>query len=149
MMSQRWAADDDILAGVGEALRSVGAAADPVQAAGMRVFACRGLGGSAPLAVISYDSLLDGAPVRDTMAHRTLEFEAAALSVEISVSESRLTGQLIPPALGSVEMITLAGAVGTATDDLGRFSLPVPRAGPVRFRCQCGAAEMITDWVRL
>jgi hypothetical protein len=149
MMSQRWAADDDILAGVEEALRSVGGAADSVQAAGMRAFACRGLAGAAPLAVISYDSLLDGAPVRQGVAHRTLEFEAAALSVEISVSDTRLTGQLIPPALGAVEMITLADETGTTTDDLGRFTLPVPPAGPVRFRCHCGTAEMITDWVRL
>jgi hypothetical protein len=149
MMSRRWAADDDILADVGAALRSLGSTPESVCAAGLRAFAMRGAAGGAALAPISYDSLLDGAQLRDTTAPRTLEFETAVLSVEIAVSHDGLVGQLIPPAEGTVEMITLESEIGTPTDALGCFSLPLPPPGPVRFRCHAAGAQMITDWVRL
>lgn len=148
-MSQRWAADDDILADVGAALRSVGDSADPVRAAGLRAFAVRGMAGTAPVAPISYDSLMDSAQLRDATARRTLEFESAGLSVEIAVSHDGLVGQLIPASAGRVAMITLETEVCTDTDGLGCFTLPLPPPGPVRFRCQAGPAEMVTDWVRL
>jgi hypothetical protein len=149
-MPQRWAADDAILADVGTVLRSLGGTAESVCAAGRRAFAHRLATGSPPLAVISYDSLLDDTQLREATAPRTLEFAAAALSVEIEVNQDRLVGQLIPPAVGSVEMITLAEhRTCTETDTLGCFTLPLPAPGPVRFRCRAGTAEMLTDWVRL
>jgi hypothetical protein len=148
MMSRRWAADEDILADVGAALRGTGDT-DSVRAAGLRAFALRGAAGSTVPAPISYDSLLDGAQLRDATAPRTLEFETETLSVELAVGDDGLVGQLIPAAAGTVTMITLESETGTPTDALGCFTLPLPPAGPVRFRCHAGSAELLTDWVRL
>jgi hypothetical protein len=150
MMSQQWAADSEILADVGAALRSLGGAAEAVAAAGRAAFAHRLGSCGPPVAALGYDSLLEGPQLRDATAPRTLEFEAAALCLEIEVNQDRVRGQLIPPGAGTVEVITLDGpAGGTPTDDLGCFALPLPPPGPVRFRCRAGSAEILTDWVRL
>jgi hypothetical protein len=150
MMSQQWAADDQIMADVATALRSLGEASDAVAATGHAAFAYRFGPCGPPVASISYDSLLEGPQLRDAAAPRTLEFDAAALGLEIEVSQDRLCGQLIPPSAGVVEVLTLHGkAGGTRTDDLGCFTLPLPPPGPVRFRCRAGGEEILTDWVRL
>jgi hypothetical protein len=78
-----------------------------------------------------------------------MTFEANSLSVEVELAEDKIVGQLVPPASGTVTVMTLDGVAGQAqTDTVGRFVLPRPSPRPVRFCCQA-QVNLITDWVRV
>jgi len=63
----------------------------------------------------------------------TLELQAEQLSVIIEIGD-RLTGQVVPPAIGTVELKSLGQSVSTSIEDDGRFVFEDPPSGPVRLR---------------
>lgn len=141
-----------------DALRAAANRLDPVppavEFAARESFTWRAI--DAELADLAYDSLLDDARlagVRSGDAPRTLTFEAAALSVEVEVTEAgerrRLVGQIVPPQRAEVEIRHPGGTVNVEADEVGRFAADVG-AGPVSLRCRVEEGDgppLETAWV--
>jgi len=87
----------------------------------------------ADLLEVSFDSAGEPAVVREAGDSRTLELQAEQLSVIIEIGD-RLTGQVVPPAIGTVELKSLGQSVSTSIEDDGRFVFEDPPSGPVRLR---------------
>jgi hypothetical protein len=153
MTSRRLEDDERLLAQLGEAVRRAGPVPHSVREAGRAAFARRTVDAGLVLAGLKYDSLLDAAlHLRgdEQSGPRIMTFQADVLSVEIELAHDKVVGQLIPPTMGEVAMMTVDGIVGRATANaMGCFVLPPPLPGPVRFRCQTEASTLITEWVRL
>jgi hypothetical protein len=155
-MSQQWREDDDqLLAALGEALRSERSVPAEFIAIGEAAFSWRGI--DAELAILTYDSIFEGAEaelagVRAEQASlRYLTFTAGEFTLEIEVTIDAVLGQLVPPGPGRVEVRTADGAVVTAViDQGGGFTIrPVPRGS---FRLYCHAANgarVLTNWLLL
>ena len=155
-MSQQWWKDDaQLLAALGEALRSERSVPAEFIAMGKAAFAWRGI--DVELATLTYDSLFKGAEaelagVRSEPASlRYLTFTSGELTLEIELTDDALLGQLVPPGPGRVEVRTANGAVVTAViDQAGGFTIrPVPRGS---FRLYCHAtngASFLTNWLTL
>lgn len=155
-MSQQWWKDDaQLLAALGEALRSERSVPAEFIAMGKAAFAWRGI--DAELATLTYDSAFEGAEaelagVRSEPASlRYLTFTSGELTLEIELTDDALLGQLVPPGLGRMEVRTADGTVVTAViDQGGGFTIrPVPRGS---FRLYCHAASrtsVLTNWLML
>ena len=155
-MSQQWRENDDqLLAALGEALRSEHRVPAEFIAIGQAAFSWRGI--DAELAVLTYDSIFEDAAaelagVRSEQASlRCLTFTAGEFTLEIEVTIDAVLGQLIPPGPGRAEVRTEDDTVVTAViDQGGGFTIrPVPRDS---FRLYCQAtngASMRTNWLRL
>jgi hypothetical protein len=79
---------------------------------------------------------------------RLLAFHGEQLSVEIEIDEAGMVGQLTPPQLCRVTLVTTNGpGVTTQADDFGCFTLPPPAPGPMRLDCRMGDARFVTQWV--
>jgi hypothetical protein len=106
------------------------------------------------LAELTSDSQLAPlAGIRADHGPRLLTFEAGPVTVEVEVAVSggsrRLTGQLVPPAGGEVELRYPTGSSVTTADDLGHFVADVP-AGPVSLVCRLAGFSgppVATSWV--
>ncbi|MDQ1483062.1 MAG: hypothetical protein QOF35_1138 [Actinomycetota bacterium] len=151
MEQQLWSNDDDLLAALGDALRSAGPVPRSVTLSGRAAWTWRNI--DAELATLVFDSDLEGAvSVRgeELTGARLLIFEGGqGSSVEFEVGEDGLVGQLLPPVTGEVSLLSAAGdAVETATDELGCFVLPLP-VGAFRLVCRSPESTFTTDWVRL
>jgi hypothetical protein len=155
MAQQWWQDDDQLLAALGEALRSERNVPAEFIAMGKAAFAWRGI--NAELATLTYDSFFEGteaelAGVRSEPASlRYLTFTAGELTLEIEVTDDALLGQLVPPSPGRVDARTEDGSVVTAViDQAGGFTIrPVPRGS---FRLYCHAANganALTNWLTL
>lgn len=112
------------------------------------------------VAELVFDSLMDprdAALVRGGEESRSLTFRTGALSIEIEVTRTRssldVIGQLIPPQEMVVEIRHQGGSIRLEADELGRFAAPRLRAGP--FSLRCGTADhadgghVVTEWIRL
>ena len=151
MGPHRWDEDDSLLEDLGAALRSVAPASGAMLAAGDAAYAWRTV--DAELAALSYDSQLDGELLTRGgagMPTRSLVFEGRSLSVDIEITAETLLGQLLPPVLGQVVVITAEGEAGRAVvDELGRFRLPPPPPGLIRLRCETPTGTLVTGWVQI
>jgi hypothetical protein len=155
-MSQQWWADDDqLLAALGEALRSERSVSEEFIAMGKAAFAWHGI--DAELATLTYDSDFAAAEaelagVRSEPAGlRYLTFTSSRLTLEIEVTDDALLGQLVPPGSGRVEVRTSDGTTAAAViDQVGGFTIrPVPRGS---FRLYCYAtngASVLTNRLML
>ena len=150
-----WKDDDQLLAALGEALRSGTSVPAEFIAMGTAAFAWRGT--DAELATLTHDPAFEGAEaelagVRSEPASlRHLTFASGELTLEIEVSDDALLGQLVPPGPGRVEARTADGTTATAViDPGGGFTIrPVP---PGSFRLHCHAtngAGVLTNWLML
>ncbi|MET0694979.1 MAG: hypothetical protein ABWX96_21995 [Propionibacteriaceae bacterium] len=151
MEQHGWSSDDELLASVGDALRSAGAVPHGVTVAGQAAWSWRTI--DAELASLVFDSYLEeAAAVRGEEASgaRLLIFEGGnASSVEFEVGTEGLVGQLLPPVSGHVSLLNAEGtAVETETDQLGCFVLPLP-TGPFRLLCRTEESTFTTEWVSL
>lgn len=143
-------------------LRRLAARHDRVPAelmqAAIDAFAFRDL--DAELAELVFDSMLDDDPatlVRSSSGRRLVSFQAAGLTIDIEVTtagpERTVMGQVIPPQRAAVEIRRREGVSAVDTDDLGRFTSPGLRSGPVSLRVRpAGAGQgpaIVTDWVSI
>jgi hypothetical protein len=142
--------DDRLLDELRVALHQAGSPTPTMTAAGHAAFSWGSV--DAELAALTHDSLRDGmAAVRGPSAPlRTLVFTGAHASVELERSDTRLAGQLVPPASGEVTLLGPDGELAAASaDELGCFDFEHPSNGLVRLRCRTAAGVLLTDWFRI
>jgi multidrug efflux pump subunit AcrA (membrane-fusion protein) len=152
-MSRPWN-DDELLARLAEARQAADRVPREFIEAGKAAYAWRDI--DAELAELVYDSALEEAQLAGQMRAeqaqlRALTFTAAALTIEIEVSDEALLGQLVPPEAGEVEVITPAGTAQLEPiDDVGFFTIrPVP-AGSFRIHCRTASGTFVaTNWLSL
>ena len=149
---RNWNDDEELLLDIGEALRPQPLEAE-VLAAARQVQAWRATDVDRALAALLYDSELDRtAAVRGPApgAPRNLVFALGELRVEVELSDAGIEGQLIPPEPGQVRLFTEAGLVAEATaDEVGCFTLPSSRPGPIRIECQVAGRQIATEWIAI
>lgn len=143
--------DDQLLAGLGNAVRARQAVPDAFVEVGKGAYAWHHI--DAELAQLTYDSKThQTAAVRsETAPIRALGFTSAHLSMELEVTEDCLLGQVIPPRAGTLEAQTGAGAsTETTVDEIGCFAVdPIP-ASPFRLRFRAAdGTDVLTGWVTL
>ncbi|WP_448317126.1 hypothetical protein [Streptomyces sp. CO7] len=147
--------DDLQLLEVEGLLREAAEVCDPVptalREAALAAFALHDL--DARLAELTFDSLLDAAPVRGTEdGPRMLTFAAGDLTVDVEVGEDGLLGQLLPPQAAGVEVLTRPApeaAARCAADETGGFSCAVEVTGPFALRVRAGDEVVVTEWLRV
>jgi hypothetical protein len=147
--------DEAQLAEVEALLREAALVCDPVPHAlrdtALAAFALHDL--DARLAELTFDSLLDAAPVRGAEdGPRMLTFAAGDLTVDVEVGEDGLLGQLLPPREAAVEVLTRPSpeaAASCAADETGGFSCPVEVTGPFALRVRTGDEVVVTEWLRV
>jgi hypothetical protein len=147
--------DEAQLAEVEGLLREAAEVCDPVPSglreAALAAFALHDL--DARLAELTFDSLLDAAPVRSGGdAPRMLTFAAGDLTVDVEVGEDGLLGQLLPPQEAAVEVLTRPVPEATArcaADGTGGFSCAVDVTGPFALRVRAGDEVVVTEWLRV
>lgn len=147
---RNWSDDEELLRDIGEAVRP-GPHEQQVMDAGRAVFAWHSSDLDRALATLLYDSHLDGlSAVRGPLSGspRSLVFALGELRVEIEVSDAGIEGQLIPPEPGRVWLLDAAGPVAeTTADDVGCFSFPASRHGPIRIECSVSGQRLATEWI--
>jgi hypothetical protein len=78
---------------------------------------------------------------------RMFAFHGEHLSVEIEIDDDGIVGQLTPPGPARVTLVTTDGPQAAAdADEVGCFTLPPPRPGPMRLNCQRGHERFLTEW---
>ncbi|WP_328563970.1 hypothetical protein [Streptomyces coelicoflavus] len=135
-----------------EELRQAAAILDPVPAELRRVavdaFALHDL--DARVAELTFDSLVDGIPVRgETDPPRMLTFSTDRVTVDVEVTSDGMIGQLLPPGPAGIEVLSGPRAhVRLTADDMGRFTGEAPPAGPFALRLRTGREVVVTEWLR-
>ncbi|MFI9155049.1 hypothetical protein [Streptomyces sp. NPDC053367] len=137
-----------------EELRRAAAVLDPVPAELRRLaveaFVLHDL--DARIAELTFDSLVDGIPVRGAAdPPRMLTFRAGELTVDVEVSEEGLMGQVLPPQPAGVEVLGgahPAAPTALAADDMGRFTSALTPSGPFALRLRAGGQVVVTEWLR-
>ncbi|AXL92292.1 hypothetical protein C4J65_31400 [Streptomyces sp. CB09001] len=135
-----------------EELRQAAAILDPVPAELRRIavdaFVLHDL--DARVAELTFDSLVDGIPVRgETDPPRMLTFRTDAVTVDVEVTADGLIGQLLPPGPAGIEVLSGPRAHARLTaDDMGRFTGEAPPAGPFALRLRTGREVVVTEWLR-
>ncbi|MEG3631188.1 hypothetical protein [Streptomyces poriticola] len=145
---------DDVLADdlLEEELRQAAAILDPVPAELSRIavdaYALHDL--DARLAELTFDSLVDGIPVRgEAPPPRMLTFRAGDVTIDVEVTADGLIGQLLPPRPARIEVLSGPQSARSLTaDDLGRFTGEAPPAGPFALRLRSGGELVVTEWLR-
>jgi hypothetical protein len=148
---RNWSDDDELMLDIGEALR-VDPNEQQIIAAGRAVGAWHTADADRALAALLYDSYLDGiAAVRGPAsgAPRNLVFALGELRVEIELSDAGIEGQLIPPEPGQVWLLDATGPIAeTTADEVGCFTFPAGRRGPIRIECAMGGGRRLaTEWI--
>jgi hypothetical protein len=152
MPSPNWSDDDELLLDLRRALADA-PEDDLVVEAARAAFAWRTVDADLELAQLVHDSYVDDVgrtrgPEQDRP--RTLSFQGTAQGVDIELGDSMIDGQLVPPRVAEVTLMTVDGAFATTTtDEVGCFVLPRPPRGPVRLECSADGSRMATQWVFL
>jgi hypothetical protein len=147
-----WNDDDQLLAALGDALRSAGEVPPEFIEAGRAVYGSSDI--DTELAALIHDSAGEPALATtraESAALRTLTFTSARLSIHVEVTRDALRGQVVPAQPGEIELYLADGESRTiAVDDVGWFVVqPVP-TGSFRLRCRpVAGAVVVTDWVTL
>lgn len=130
MAGEGWDDDEQLLAALGDAVRSSRAVPDRFLQAGRGAFAW--LDVDVELAALTYDSSTGGVPVgvrADPQSMRALTFVAGQLTIELELSSEALLGQVVPAQSGTVDLhIDEAEPRTVPLDESGWFEL---RPGPV------------------
>ena len=117
MSSRNWSDDHELMRDLGEALTSIPAEQQVVDAA-RTAYGWRSLSADLELAALLYDSDLDQTTlVRGPVpgSPRALVFGRGSRRVEIELSETGIEGQLVPPEPGVVRLLTAAGSAAETT----------------------------------
>lgn len=147
--------DVRLLAELRSALGRVDPVPDEVVSAARGSFTWRTI--DAELAQLTYDSALDEnalVGVRTSMGSRLLSFEAASVTIEVSVEETpsgrRLVGQLAPPRPATIAVRSAGRTIEARADDLGRFAAEGVEPGPLSVRVDFEDGRRFeTEWLTL
>jgi hypothetical protein len=143
--------DEEVLAGLRQALRERQAVPPEFVEAGQNVFAWRNI--DAELAQLTYDSTRDLAESMraETASIRALTFTSTQLTLELEVTRDSLLGQIIPGQAGVIRVQRRTGAeTALPADEIGCFSIhPIP-PGPFRLHCRTATGiDALTGWITL
>src|SRR2546430_2753133 len=134
-MTSFWDDDERLLAELGAALRTEAEVPARFVEVGKAAFAWRTV--DAELAALTYDSASEGVSwVRSEPADlRALTFAARGLTIELELTEDALSGQVVPPRAGSVEVLLRDGSAGSVeVDEVGWFTIRPRPSGLFRLR---------------
>jgi hypothetical protein len=151
MTQHRWDDDQNLLDDLSDALREA-ALASTIAEYGKGAFAWATVDQDLALASLSFDSSLEQVRERRSEGSdgRVLVFAAAPLSLEIEVMPDHMTGQILPPGPGEVQVEASDGITHhVEADDGGFFYIPHKLVGSVRLRCDTPAGRLVTGWVRI
>jgi len=147
----RYGDDDELMAEITAAIEEVATVPPEAFVAARAAFRLRTVDQELELLTMLYDSSLEDEPlVRDAsyISARNLTFQAGDLSLEVEMSGDSVIGQVVPPQLARIALVTVHGEFASAdTDELGTFLLPRPAAGPVRLTCRTAVSSLLTDWI--
>ena len=138
--------DDDLLAALGDALREEDAVPPRVTAMGKGLFSLYSL--EAELAALEQgDKLLAG--VRSTATARELDFTLGTLTLHVELSSRQLSGQVVPPQPGEIDVQTQGDRPRRVeVDELGWFSITPPPRGEFRLLfLGADGLRTVTDWI--
>jgi hypothetical protein len=139
--------DDDLLAALGEAMREEDDVPPRVLTTGKGLFALYSL--EADLAALEAgDKQLVGARSAAT-AVRELDLTSGDLTIHLEISARAISGQVVPPQAGEVDLQTPAGRpLRAEVDELGWFTVsPAPREDFRLLFLGAGGARALTDWI--
>jgi hypothetical protein len=138
--------DDDLLAALGEALGEEDTVPPRVTEAGKALFSLYTL--EAELAALEHgDKLLTG--VRSTSTGtRQLDFTLGNLTIHVELSARQLSGQVVPPQPGEMDVQTQGDRPRrVAVDELGWFTVTPPRGEFRLLFLGADGLRAVTDWV--
>jgi hypothetical protein len=143
-------ADDALLAALTDALQAVDPVPDHVVAAASAAFSWRTV--DAELAELSFDSAEQPLGVRGVDVNRQLTFRSTDLEIELMVTAAesrRLVGQLVPPDVAEIELVSAGSERSVSSDHLGRFAFDGLVDGPARLvvRSTGPATAVQTEWM--
>jgi hypothetical protein len=154
MASQWWIDDDELLATLGDAVRTARDMPANFAEVGKATFTWHSI--DADLATLTRDSARAEeevlASARSEPANlRSLTFTSAQLTIELEVSSGALLGQIVPPQAGRIDACAASGHVQTAAiDEIGCFAIRRIPEGSFRLHCQTvSGASVITNWITL
>lgn len=151
-MADYWTDDEELLAELGEALRTAREVPASFIEAGKSAFSWRDV--DAELAALTQDTAVtpELAGIRaEPLSTRALTFAGAETSIEIEVAPDALHGQVVPPQAGELEVRPRAGDTrAVPVDDVGWFVVKPKPVGLFRLRLRTVAGKtVITDWTTL
>lgn len=151
MMSTRWNDDEQLLADLAAALRARGEVPPRLVEIGKAAFAWHSV--DVELAGLMFDSAMCN-PLAGSRAgpgdRRALTFVTAELTIELELAPDALSGQLVPPQRGTVDVHTRDGDTTSAeADAVGWF---VVRPRPMGLCCLSistpDGRRVRTEWTR-
>lgn len=151
MMSIRWNDDEGLLADLGAALRARREVPDRLVQIGKEAFAWHQV--DVELAGLIYDSA-SCTPLAGSRAgpgdRRALTFVTAELTIELEVAPDALSGQLVPPQQGTVDVHTKDGSAASAeADEVGWFVVRPRPSGLCCLRVSTADGRQVrTEWTR-
>ncbi|NYJ07965.1 hypothetical protein [Petropleomorpha daqingensis] len=147
-MSERWEPDDDeLLSALGEALQEEDAVPPRVTAMGKGLFSLYSL--EAELAALEQgDKLLAGVRSTSTGA-RELDFTLGTLTLHVELSSRQLSGQVVPPQPGEIDVQTQGDRPRRVeVDEVGWFTVTPPPRGEFRLLfLGADGLRAVTDWI--
>jgi hypothetical protein len=143
-----WEPDDDaLLAALGDALQEEDAVPPRLTAMGKGLFSLYSL--EAELAALEHgDNLLAGVRSTGTGA-RELDFTLGDLTIHVELSGRQLSGQVVPPQPGEVDVQAQSDRPRRVeVDELGWFSVTPPPQGNFRLLfLGADGLRAVTDWI--
>ena len=145
--------DETLLAALREALAAREAVPAAFVEAGKTAYAWRNI--DAELAQLTFDSRRDTemlASMRSEPAPiRALTLQSARFTIEVSITDDAILGQLIPPQSGTGEVQTQSGRVSnTPINEVGCFVIEPKPDSPFRLRVRTtDQADVVTGWLAI
>lgn len=140
--------DDGLFEELKSALEAADSVPEDVIAAAKGSFTWRTV--DAELAELVFDSATDEVVgVRGDATERQVTFRTDDLEIEVMVTGRRITGQLVPPQVATVELIAGEDARTVEVDESGAFTFDDVPMGPVSLRTRVGDTTITTEWTVL
>lgn len=152
-MPTNWDSDEQLVADLGEALRTEREVPARFVEIGKAAFAWHSV--DADLAALTFDSATDPgalAEVRsEPAAVRAMTFSASRLTIELEVTDDALLGQIVPAQAGELEVQSRDGSASSVPiDEVGWFMIRPRPAGLFRLRVRTvDGDEIRTQWTDL
>ncbi|MGY1603699.1 hypothetical protein [Geodermatophilus sp. SYSU D00815] len=140
-------ADEDLLRALGEALREADAVPPRITETGKALFGLYTL--DADLAALASDAAAPAGVRAAPAGTRELDFTTGGLTLHVEVSGRGVSGQVVPPQAGEVDLQTADGRPRRVpVDELGWFTVaPPPREEFRLLFLGSGGARALTGWI--